>query len=140
LCGRQNHESENGAAGAEFSRSTTRNCSLGAGRRDSPEISLSGAEVETIAGDSGKLQFRTPRTNSDLWCIAPAPWHSSFVAADAAARPQFWPAQSGAQLGATRRATIVIRLNACSRQLAIRIRIAFSILLLRYAGRQLAST
>src|SRR5260370_375941 len=56
-CGRQNHESGNGAAGVAFPCSTCRNILPGALERDSPEAPLNGVEVETTAGNSGKLQF-----------------------------------------------------------------------------------
>jgi len=139
-CGQQNQESGNGAAGVAFACSTCRNSLPGALERNSPEALLNRVEAETIAGNSGKLQFLIPCTDSASSCKLPAPWQLSFALAEASARRQFWLAQSGAQLGATSRATIVSRPHARSGHPTIRIGIALGILLLRYAGRQLAST
>src|SRR5260370_28310302 len=95
-------------------------------------------EVETTAGNSREPQLKCVCNRGISWSIAEARWQLS--SAVAFARPQFWPAQSGAQAGATRRATSVIRLNALTGQLASRIRPAFLILSLRYACHWLAST
>jgi hypothetical protein len=65
--------------------------------------------------------------------MVPAPWQPPLALADMAARGQFRLAQSGAQLGATMRATSVTALKTRSGQLAFRIRPALGILLLRYA-------
>jgi hypothetical protein len=139
-CGRQNHESGNGPAGVAFPCSTCRNSLPGALERDLPEAPLNGVEVETTAGNSGKLQFLIPCTDSASSCKLPALWQLSFALAEALARRQFWLAQSGAQVGATSRATIVSKPHARRGHPTIRIRIALGILLLRYAGRQPAST
>jgi len=93
-----------------------------------------------IAGKSGELQLRKACPCGAWWGIVPAPWQPPAAAVDASARPQFWPAQRGAQAGATTRATRVTSPRARSGQLVDRIRIALGNLLLRYAGHTLAST
>jgi hypothetical protein len=97
-------------------------------------------DVETKAGNSGELQFLMARKSSASCDMELAPWQLPFAVAEPSARGQFRLAQSGAQLGATRRATNVSKLTTRSGQLAFRIRLALRIPLLRYAHSIAAST
>jgi len=87
-------------------------------------------EAETIAGNSGELQFRMLCASRVSWCMAPVAWHFPYVVAEASPCRKFWLAQSGGQLGAPSNATIASRLNVRSGRLAIRICIAFGILII----------
>jgi hypothetical protein len=73
LCGRENQNSDIVAADAEFPGSTGRNIPPDAPKVDALDAPLNGVEGETIAGNSGKLQFRMPFTSSASRCVAPAP-------------------------------------------------------------------
>lgn len=109
-------------------------------KRDGPEAPVKPLDVETIAGNSGELQFRMLRESRALWCMAPALWQLPPATAEPSACGQPLLAQSGAQLGATMRATSVTILKSRSGHVAFRIRLAFVILLLRYALVSVAST
>src|SRR5207245_4223615 len=91
-CGRQNQESGNDAADAKFPCATSRGIPPGAPKCDSPEAPPNGVEVEIIAGNSGKLQFRIPCMSSASWCAAPTPSQLSFSLAEPSIRRQFAPA------------------------------------------------
>ena len=72
--------------------------------------------------------------------MAPALWQLPSATAEPSACGQLLLAQSGAQLGATMSATIVTTLKIRSGHAALRISLAFGILLLRYALNIAAST